>query len=259
MKKLLLVAVLLTSATPTFAALITIDDFRTEQTYTLTAAAPASGGNVVNPAATAVGVERDLWLRKTAGTLGPAITAAINPFGQDLLRFDQGAGVRGSARVTWDGIDNDPDGIAYAGLNLDLGVASMGYFELLLTFNNIAGPIDFVVYDGTDTTGARRATGTINVPAGIDIDITTESPQSFFLNFADMTLLGGATDAMFRTVGAITMTINAEAVGQGGRDVNLDLVRANVVTIPAPAPLITIPFGLLALWLSRRQRARAAA
>lgn len=264
LQHLSMTAALVLASTPALSSVVVIDDFITQQSFTVGAGTPfpQTGGNVVNPTASAIGSERDLWLRKVAGLGGAAVGTSINPFGQNLLRFDQGAGVRGSARITWDGVDNNPDAIAYQGLGADFGLRSSGHFELLLSFNNILGPIEFAVYDGTDPTGSRHATGFVNVPAGIDIDVSMDPPMSLLLNFADMTLQNSATDAMFRTVGAITMTINAEASGQGGRDVNIDLLRAwieipTVSTVPVPGVALLLLPGLLGLALRSRRIAAA--
>jgi uncharacterized protein (TIGR03382 family) len=239
---------------PVFALdLLVIDDFIAPHGVTLSAAATVSGGSVKNPTVNALGVERDLWVKKTAGAQGPAIDAQINPFGKNLLRFDQGAGVRGSARITWDGIDGNPDAIAYTGLGgVDLGLVGAGFFQIKVAFNNTAGPVDFVVYDFGDPTGTKRAAGTIALPGGIDLDPTVDPLLTFNLPFASMTLQGGATADMFRSVGAITMTINAEAAGQGGRDVNLDQVVAYIdvpqpIDVPPSLALMGLGLGLLGL------------
>ena len=261
MTRLLPLTFLIMASLPASAGYIVIDDFIMPQSVTLTGVAPQTGGSVANPTVAALGVERDLWVKKTTGPNGAPISALVNPYGQNLMRFDMGAGVRGSARLTWDGIDGNANTIDYDGLGgVDLGLSGSSYFELRVAFSNIAGPVDFVVYDASDATGSQYAKGTISLPAGIDLDPDVDTLINFQLPFSSMLLMGGATTDLFRHVGAITMTINAEVAGQGGRDVNLDRLRVYAdiplppPVIPEPATLALLGLGLGLIGLSRRSK-----
>ncbi|MBU0717686.1 MAG: hypothetical protein KJ749_05505, partial [Planctomycetes bacterium] len=72
---------------PAFAMVLMIDDFITVQDVEVDAVAPPSqsAGSSLNTAS-AIGVERDLYVEKTAGTAGERIRARVNPNGESLLR-----------------------------------------------------------------------------------------------------------------------------------------------------------------------------
>lgn len=83
--------VLLASAPPTFAAVIDgvlIDDFIVPQTVEVTTTATAIGFNATSASGiTAIGGERELYVRKTAGGNGERVRSRVNPEGLDLLRM----------------------------------------------------------------------------------------------------------------------------------------------------------------------------
>jgi hypothetical protein len=243
---------------PAGAGFITIDNFETVQTVEVTTGVglPVSAGDVANPTNTALGVERDIWTTKVAGADGDRIRTRVNPNTNTLLRHSQDSGVRGTSRVTYDGIDGDADAIDYDGLGgLDFGVYSDGYFELGVTFNNVLGPVEIAVYDASDLTGATYAVGTIDVAAGID-DLV--SPTIYQLDFSAMSLLGGATQDLFSNIGAITLTVDASAPGQGGRDTDILYLSAytNTPGVPVPGSLPLVGLGLAGLLARRIRRTR---
>ena len=66
-----------------------------------------------------IGRERDLSVQLSSGT--SEVQLRVNPFGLDsVLLFDSSAGSQGTREITWDGIDNDGDGLAFGLNNRDL-------------------------------------------------------------------------------------------------------------------------------------------
>lgn len=237
---------------PASAGYILIDTFQTPQSVVVTAAAPAST-NSVALTALAVGVERDIRVTKTSGVNGTTVGIYTNPFGFGALRQDISASTRGSTLISWDGIDNNASVVAYTGLGgLNLGVGN-GFFEIDVIFSDRGGPVTFTIYDASDVTGTKRATGMVNIPQNLDVDYPNNPPQISTLNFAGMSLLGGATSAIFSNIGAITMLIDATAIAQSGWDLGIAEIRA-FNGIPNPAGLALLGLGLTLLPLYRRRK-----
>lgn len=118
------------------AATFVIDDFITVQCVEVTAAGASSAGSSVNTTS-AIGIERDLFVEKTAGTDGERARVRINPNSEDLLRMTiDEANAR--VTVTWDGADNLPgrNDVDYDGLG-GIDLSAFDTLNLSLTFSDI--------------------------------------------------------------------------------------------------------------------------
>lgn len=241
LKDLMLISVVCCSGLVAEAA--TIDAFETSHSAeTSVMTPPPQGvGSVANPTATALGVERDLFVHKTSGADDERLRARVNPLGATKLRIDADAEVLGSVFITWDGVDGNPNpfsGIDYNGLGgVDL-TAGADSIELIASFSDIGGPIHFSVFDATANDASAVATATLNLPGGIP----PNTPTAFMLPFADFT---GMTSAL-TNAGAVLM----ELENQGAWDVNI----VSVKTVPEPTSLGLFGAGSLLVGLIRRRR-----
>ena len=221
-----------------------IDDFETAHSAETTVAAPPTQnvGSVINPTLTALGVERDLFVSKTAGAEDERYRARVNPIGETKLRIDADAQVTGSTFVTWDGVDGNPNpftGIDYdslGGVNLIAGATA---FEIVVSFSDIGGDIKFSVFENTGNSAADVATATLSIPGGIPAD----TPTAFQLPFADFT---GTTSAL-SDAGAILMEVQNP---NGAWDINIQSVQ----TVPEPTAFALAGLGLLMPLALRRKR-----
>lgn len=221
-----------------------IDDFETAHSAETTVAAPPTQnvGSVINPTLTALGVERDLFVSKTAGAEDERYRARVNPIGETKLRIDADAQVTGSTFVTWDGVDGNPNpftGIDYDGLGGVNLIAGATAFEIVVSFSDIGGDIKFSVFENTGNSAADVATATLSIPGGIPAD----TPTAFQLPFADFT---GTTSAL-SDAGAILMEVQNP---NGAWDINIQSVQ----TVPEPTAFALAGLGLLMPLALRRKR-----
>ena len=94
-----------------------IDDFISTQTTTAQPPPVSSDESSLTVAdeTEIIGAERDLAVSLEVGN--SEVQLRVNPFGlEDVLLFDSSAGTQGLRTVTWDGLDNDGDVLAF-GLN----------------------------------------------------------------------------------------------------------------------------------------------
>lgn len=254
-------AAALAAAQPATAGVIDavlIDDFVVQQEV-IASGVPISTAFDANSDAgiTAIGGEREIYVRKTAGQDGERVRARTNPVGLNLLRMtiDEANGL---VQVIYDGIDGGPPpvgtafpGINYSGLGgLDLtGGLADPFFELLLTFSDVGGPLRLSVFEQGG--GSKFASTTFAVPGGVP----SGSPEPLTRDFADFVLNGATTlSKVFSSVGAILLEIDATAVAQEGWDMRIDYVKTRgTEQIPVPATLALLGVGLLGLRLGTRR------
>lgn len=226
------------------AAPITIDHFQTAHSAeaTVTAPPPQGIGSVANPAATALGNERDLFVHKVSGADDERLRARVNPLGSTKLRIDSDSEVLGSVFVTWDGIDGNPNpftGIDFDGLGgVDL-TAGANAFEVVVSFSDIGGPAYFSIYESTANNLSAVATATLNIPGGIAVS----TPTPLMLPFSSFT---GTTSAL-SDAGAIVMEIRD---ANGGWDMNV----LSVSTVPEPSTSTLAIFAVCGLFRILRRR-----
>lgn len=230
-------------------ATILIDDFVTIQNGEVSATVPpnqSTGSSLAT--VSAIGVERDLFVEKTAGLDGERVRARINPNGLDLLRMTIDE-ARGRVVVTWDGFDGlaGPNQVNYAGLG-SIDFSGETALELLVTFSDIGGPVHITFWDASDLTGNTFAKATLVVPGGVpsNSSVLLSMPLSSFV------ATGGTLANIFDSVGAIQMVIDATAVAQEGWDARFDYIRT--VRIPEAATLGIFGLGLIGLGIAARRR-----
>lgn len=211
-------------------------------------------GNSVNPTATAIGVERDLFVQKTFGTATQQVNVEINPLDENLLRMVNGQS-RGRVFVTWDGVDGlpGPDQVNFNGLGgIDFSIYDA--LEIAIAFSDLGSPINFTFWDGNDLTGNTFAEMTFIIPPNIEEDPEANPPipaSVFSKNFntTDFTVTGPASLAdILSRVGAIQMEIDATLLT--GWDMNMDIVRVvgqEEVPTPPSVPEPSTMISLLAL------------
>jgi len=253
---LLAAALGLGAAAPASALTSFIDPFNTPQAAeVVTSAVPATAGSTTT-APFAIGGERDIWVQKTAGGEGERVRTRVNPNGETLLRqtIDD---ANGRTRVTWDGDDGDAATVDYAGLGgLDFLIYTT--LDLMVTFSDVGGPINFTFWDASDLTGQTYARTTFTVPGSVPAGSSLLLTRNFTM--ADFSVFGtGATlTSILGNVGAIQMEIDATAVAQEGWDSRYDYVAVTGpdAAVPLPAPILLSIAGLAALGgLGLRRRA----
>ena len=257
-----IVGLLFLMSLPASAAVVTIDKFETAQTVETDLIAPASAANSLNTA-TALGVERDLAVDKTAGDAGERIRARVNPGGLNLLRQSLDD-ARGRTAVTWDGPDGLPgtSQVDFDGLGGFDFAAQSSQVDLSLTFSDLGGPIRFTFWDADDPTGATFATGTMNAPGGV----ISGSMVPLSLPFASLAPTGGTLVDILDSVGAVQMIIDATALAQEGWDMRIDFLQTSGAPfftpptngeIPEPSTLLLLGVGAVLVLPFRRRRQRS--
>ena len=154
---------------------LTIDDFVEIQSDRVTPLAPFSSSVALD--ANILGGERDAFLQFLTGTADSTLRS--NPFGlDDVLEFDQSAGVATAATLTWDGVDGVADasvGLGLGGLDLTNGGLNTG-IELSIGIDAAGAGDTFSLrlYQGSTTNFSQvvlpipvtdgTATGSVFVP-----------------------------------------------------------------------------------------------
>jgi hypothetical protein len=223
-----------------------IDDFKDQQRIVAHPIASVGASNLTS--GTVLGGQRDLHIEYLGGSAEAVLHA--NPFGMnDVLEFNQSAGVTAIATVTWDGIDGDmsitPSGGGLGGIDLTEGGLSQGFaFSLGVDAAGAGENLTMRVFSGVDVSAVNIVLPVTNGTA------TTFQivPFDAFVGDADFTSI----DAIQLELGGNNPSIDAQ-IGP------LSLIGPTVtnipVTIPEPSGCL---IGLFAVvWFSGIRRKRA--
>ena len=186
--------VIVTSPDLAGVGLLTIDSFDT----TAQVATAVFGGTNPDfnssPAPEAIGLERDLFVDATSGTIS---MQADTPSTTNYLAFDVGAGANGTRILSYDGADGDAQVLAtngLAGVDLTSAGAATGF---RFAIGGEAGTSITIQVNS----GANASTRTIAIPT-----TSGGSPTAVLdVLFTDFT--SGGTPANFASVGSIQITV----------------------------------------------------
>jgi hypothetical protein len=202
-----------------------IDDFSTNQSIAVTAAAISSASNNVVGGGM-ISADRDMTLNKTAGPSGGANGVYADVAG-GLLGIANGPVTNSNLHVLWDG---------FSSTNLTSGGAT-GFFMSLPNAIDNTLIVDFIINGN-----ASSITKTfLNGASGSD----------FFFAFNQF-----SNSSVFTAVNSIEMVLRSNGVAW---DAQVDLVETRdtppSTSVPEPATLGLLGLGLLGLGMSRRKRA----
>src|SRR5439155_20006412 len=180
-----------------------IDDFQKGQT-TLARAAAGTDSSAVSGAM--LGGERDVAVTLSSGS---SISAGV---ALGRFRFNQDAGVTGTAEIVWDGVDGNATSLNPTGLGgVDLTAGGQDAFLLGVNSLDQAATITFTVYSGTTASSSLI----LPLPGGVTSPNYVSIPFNTF-----------AGSANFGSVGAIRLDISAP----GDATLDLDFLRTTSTT-----------------------------
>lgn len=223
---------------------LTIDDFNTTQSLTVSVTGVPTSTFVTGAPTSIVGGEREATLTRLSGA-DPA-TLNFNSGASGTLSVANGTGGTSLSSVVWDGsADSGSAVIDATGLGgIDFTVGGLqDAFDLRVVANDFPAFITIDVY--SDALNASTLTiaspGLIPGPASVPL---------LFEYASFTTLLGSGAD--FTNVGAIALTINATF---NATDIELDFFGTTTTQVPEPGPLAALGLGLGLLAFARRRKA----
>ncbi len=241
-KKTLAFAVMAMFVWASSAQAILIDTFEDAHSVNFSGPPGTMSGNELSPAPGALGGHRDIHSSITANPSNNFIDNSIHNGGNSRWSISQGDELEGISMVTWDGDDNDANGVATAGLgSVDLSPLGEDRFELGIDFMDVPGDISIQVWSNG---GADTDTVTHNLAGGV------------FAPTTETFLFSEFTGVDFGDVSALKLTVDGTVIPS--LDMNIDFIRS---AQPTPTPGVPEPatFGLLGLaGLAMLRRRRAA-
>lgn len=223
-----------------------IDDFANQQQVEGNPIIPVGSTNLTSNSV--IGGQRDLHVQYW---LGPAeANLYANPYGlNQVLEFNQSAGVIATATVTWDGVDGDrsttPAAGGLGGIDLTAGGLNEAFaFNLGIDAAGAGENLVLRIFSGSDVS---EATVVIPVNDGTAV-IDHIVPFSDFAGGADLT----AVDAIQLELGGTKTSIDAQ-IGPIGL-IGSAVENISVAVVPEPS---TVLMGLFAItWFVGKNRRR---
>ena len=172
----------------------------------------------------AIGGERDAWLQYSSGS--GSVYLKIDVSGSNRFAYTSGDDVRGTARITWDGNDNDANSPNYNGLG-DRDLTSNNTndgFHIVVLSEDVKGQLVMTVYKyGSSPPGADWSSYSQYLAA-----LNPGTREELFIPFSAFTT-GGGTGADFAHVGAIVLELNNinTTYTEMSLDVSVDLIEAS--------------------------------
>lgn len=239
------------------APVIVIDDFTSPQSVMVTPHDTAASSAVVSSSNT-IGGERDLHLQFQYGVAESTLHS--NPYGlNDVLEFDQSAGVSALATVTWDGIDgNATDGISMGLGGIDLTNHGINTGIELRIGIDAAGSGDTLALRIYDDSADNYSEAVTTVPITNGTATTSVIvPFSDFVGNASLT----SVDAIQLELGGQQPSIDMQVdyIGVIGPLVSNMQVLSSIIPEPSTLSLMAIwaAFGIIGFrrepWFSRQR------
>lgn len=222
-----------------------IDNFDNNQRVKANPYTPIATSTTSDPSAQILGVERDMYVQLMTG-IGEVAMRSLD-FGDDVLQFDNSAGVTGMGYVTWDGNDMNASPIP-----------SLGLGDIDLTENGKSEGIYLKM--GIDSTGEGDAMrlrifdedSSVYSEAAVPFPVTDGTAMvSVYVPFTDLVgvVSPEKVNAIQLIFGDDTPSVDAQIdmIGTVGS------VEHDFVVVPEPSGLVLSLLGLMAL-VARRRR-----
>ncbi len=220
---------------------MTIDAFDDQQIVQGNPINATGTSNLTTPSV--IGGQRDLYVNYLGGPAEAVLHA--NPFGLDeVLQFDQSAGVQAVAVVTWDGLDNDMStSPAVGGLGgLDLSDSEAFSFLAGIDLAGAGESLTLRIFSGTDVS-------TASVPIPVTDGLATTLQIVEFSQFSG-TASFSDVDAIQLELGGVAPSIDAQI----GPISLISGTTNNFLVAPEPSAGLMGAMSFLGLLASLRRR-----